>query len=50
MAVGGSRHVLASLSPEKRSGTHLAGDCVGPIAGLDMTKRIYSENQVASQN
>jgi hypothetical protein len=33
--VGGWRHALAALSPEKRPGIHCTGGWVGPKAGLD---------------
>ena len=36
MGMGGQRHVLATLSLEKRAGTHCTGGWVGHRAGLDV--------------
>jgi hypothetical protein len=35
MGLGGQHHVVASLPPGKRPGTHCIGGWVGPRAGLD---------------
>jgi len=35
MGIGGQRQTQAASPPEKESGTHCTGGCVGPKAGLE---------------
>ena len=50
MEMGGQRHALAALTPEKRAGTHCIGSSVGPRAGRDNVAdgtRTYSNSLVS---
>jgi hypothetical protein len=43
MVVGGQRHALAALPPEKRPGTHYLGGWVGSRANLDRFEKSHPD-------
>jgi len=50
MGVGGQRHVLATLAPGKRPGTHCIGGWVGPRADLNGCGKSRPPTGIRSQD